>query len=106
MRHNTETAAANEALIARFRDWRLMWKPTDEQIDQEVACIRRLAEFITPVPLSKVTKAVMRDFHLEEQKRLLSLQVDAQRKAMRKNLHFWIQFDAFLADARKKKGKT
>lgn len=50
----------NEELIAKYRDWRSRWHPIDDQIEEEITLyLSRLAEYISPVPLSKVTKAVM-----------------------------------------------
>jgi hypothetical protein len=65
-----QSAISNEEFIAQFRDWLLQWKPTLAEIEYEVSYLSKLAEFMAPVPLAKVTKAVLRDFRLEERRRL------------------------------------
>jgi len=92
-----QTAISNEEFIAQFREWRLQWKPTLAQIEDEVSCLSKLAEFIAPVPLSKATKAVLQDFQLAERSRLQPGESGA------KILCAVINIDAFLAETRRKK---
>lgn len=35
----------NEEFVAKYRDWRLQWKPTEDQIKQEIKYISKLADF-------------------------------------------------------------
>jgi hypothetical protein len=67
-----QSAISNEEFIAQFRDWLLQWKPTLAEIEHEVSYLSKLAEFMAPVPLAKVTKAVLQGFQLEERRRLQS----------------------------------
>ena len=53
---------SNEELIAQYREWCLLWKPTLAQIDDGVSYLSKLAELMAPVPPSKATKRVLRDF--------------------------------------------
>lgn len=92
-----QRAISNEELIAQFRDWLLQWKPTLAEIEYEVSYLSKLAEFMAPVPLAKVTKAVLRDFRLEERRRL------QPGESWLKILRAVINIDAFLAEARRKK---
>src|SRR5579862_7706963 len=52
-----QTPISNDEFIARYREWRSLWKPTSEQIADEVSYLSKLAELMAPVPLSKATKA-------------------------------------------------
>jgi hypothetical protein len=90
-------AMSNEEFIAQFRDWRLQCKPTSAQIEDEVCYLSKLAEFIAPVPLAKVTKAVFKDFYREEQMR------PQPRESRAKILSAVIEIDAFLGETRRKK---
>jgi hypothetical protein len=92
-----QSAISNEELIAQFRDWRSQWKPSLTEIEDEVSYISKLAEFMAPVPLSKVTKAVLQDFQLEEQMR------PQPRESRVKIVRAVIAFDAFRAEKSRKK---
>jgi hypothetical protein len=67
------------------------------EIEYEVSYLSKLAEFMAPVPLAKVTKAVLRDFRLEERRRL------QPGESCVKILRAVINIDAFLAETRRKK---
>lgn len=97
MTSKTVRAISNEDFIAQFREWRLRWKPSLTEVEDEVSCISKLAEFVAPVPLSKVTKAVLQDFRLEEQRR------PQPRESRVKTLRAVIEIDGFLAELRRKK---
>jgi hypothetical protein len=84
-----------EGLAAKFRDWRSRAKMPDEQLEEEVSYLSRLAEFIGPVPLSKITKAVIQDFYLEEQIRVYQEGADLE-----KNMDIAIVVDDFLTELR------
>ena len=92
----------NEEVIAKYRDWRSQWKPKPEWVDDEITFyVSKLAEFISPLPLSKVTKAVMHDFYHEEMVRIMRDKKSGEvRWPTDKLMGAWIQFDAFLADLR------
>jgi hypothetical protein len=90
-------AMTNEEFIAQFRDWRLQWKPTLAEIDDEVCCLSKLAQFMAPAPLSKATKAVLVDFQWEAQMRAQS------RESRAKILSAVIAIDAFLGEIRRKR---
>jgi hypothetical protein len=68
-----------------------------EQIAYEVSFLSKLAESAAPVPLVKVTKAVLRDFQWEEQVR------PQPREYRMKILQAVINIDGFLAETRRKK---
>ena len=92
-----QTAISNEEFVAQYRDWRLLWKPTLAEIEDEVSYLSKLAEFMAPVPLAKATKAVLQDFQLAERSRLQPGESGA------KILRAVINIDAFLAETRRKK---
>jgi hypothetical protein len=41
---------SNGEFIAHYREWRLLWKPTSAQIEDEVSYLSKLAELMAPVP--------------------------------------------------------
>lgn len=92
-----QTPISNDEFIARYREWRSLWKPTSEQIADEVSYLSKLAELMAPVPLSKATKADLRDFYWEERIR------PQPRESRAAILSAEIEIDAFLDETRRRK---
>jgi hypothetical protein len=87
----------NEEFIAEFSDWCSQHKFPSAEIEEQVSCISKLAGFMAPVPHSKMTKAVLQDFYLEE---LMRPQTRESRTTIVRAL---ISLDAFRADKRRTK---
>jgi hypothetical protein len=92
MRGTTTAGISNEEFVAKFRDWRSLWKPTDAQMDAENSYVSKLADFIAPLPLSKLTKAVLQDFYLEE------MMQPQSRESRSKVVSASISLNAFVAE--------
>jgi hypothetical protein len=105
----SKSTMSNEELIAKFRDWRSWWyKKPAEELEEEVSYISKLAEFMAPVPLSEVTKAVLQDFYLDQQMQdfYLHQQMHSQPRGSRPVImHTHIVIDAFFGDLRRQKKK-
>ena len=88
----------NEEFIARYSEWsRGRLKATDEQVTKELAFVSELAKFIDPVPLRKVTKALLADFYYDYDMRSIKAHGHLEKNFL--NNRF--RLDAFLGELRK-----
>jgi acid stress-induced BolA-like protein IbaG/YrbA len=91
------TATSNEDFLAEFRDWCSQHKLSSTDIEYQVSYVSELGDFMAPVPLSQVTKAVLYDFFQEQH-------IHARSRESHKNImRAAISLDAFRADKRRKK---
>ena len=91
-----QTPISNEEFIARYREWRSLWKPTSEQVAYEVSYLSKLAELMAPIPLSNATRADFQDFYRDEEFR------PQPRESRAKILSAAIAIDVFLDETRRK----
>ncbi len=89
----TPVKLSNEDFISTFREWRALWKPSDQEMDAHVAYISRLAAMMGPEPLCKLTKAMAKNFELE-------MHMHSSHERHCDVMQAAIMLDAFLAHLR------
>jgi hypothetical protein len=94
---NEKNSVSNDQFITDFRDWLSTVKASDRDVEHAISYAFKLAKLVAPVPLIKLTKALVRDFYMDEQ---MSPQLLESRGKL---IHAQIYFDAFITEVRRSK---